>query len=433
MSVFDGAAVLERLRALPGGRELLEVAGAREDVELVGGAVRDLALGLKPRELDVVVASEPQAFALELSARLAQHGGRGREEDPTFYERFGTVVVSRGAIRIDVATRRSEGYPAPGALPQVRAGTPEEDLRRRDFTVNAIAVSLSGAGAGTPRAAEHALEDLARGQLRVLHDASFSDDPTRLLRLARYRARLRFEIEPHTAVLARQALAADALTTVSGARTGSELRLALTEADAPAALAAMDDLGLLAALELRPPDASRRDRWRAIERAIVLLPDDGRPDLLALAGLLLAPDAAPLPADGDRRGQIAALLDRFAFPAGDRDRAAAAAIAAPRLIAGLPGAERPSRLRALVADAPPEGVALAGGVSARAAEPARRWLQELRNVRLRIDGNDLRSSGIPEGPEIGRRLEETLRGRLDGDLPDEREAQLQAALRGLKR
>ena len=118
----------------------------------------------------------------------------------------------------------------------------------------------------------------------MLHDASFIDDPTRLLRLARYRARLRFEIEPHTAELARQALAAGALTTVSGARIGAELRLALTEADAPAALAAMDDLGLLAALELRTRDASRRDRWPAIERALALLPDDGRPDLLALAG-----------------------------------------------------------------------------------------------------------------------------------------------------
>ena len=72
-------------------------------------------------------------------------------------------------------------------------------------------------------------------------------------------------------------------------------------------------------------------------------------------------------------------------------------------------------------------------MSTRAAEPARRWLQELRHVRLRIDGNDLLANGIPEGPEIGRRLEETLRGRLDGDLPDEREAQLQAALRGQKR
>lgn len=421
--------MLARLRELPGGRALLDVAAGRDDVELIGGAVRDLALGGTPRELDVVVAGEAQAFVHELASQLGRLDG-GKPHEPsqsTFHERFGTALIRSGFVRIDVATRRAESYPQPGALPDVRDGTPEEDLQRRDFTVNAIAVPLSGSREGELRAVAHALDDLERGRLRVLHEMSFRDDPTRLLRLARYGARLGFRIESHTAELAAQAVAEGALGTVSGARIGAELRLALAEPDAVAALAAMDDLGLLSALDPRV----RFDR-KMLERALELLPDDGRPDLEAMAALTLplALRADPRSLGSDSRAEIAALLDRLEFAAGDRDRVAAAATAAPRLSDELPTADRPSQLRALVAGTPPEGVALAGAVSEPAAEPARRWLTELRHVHLRIDGDDLLAAGIPKGPEIGRRLEAILRRRLDGELPDERDAQLRAAREG---
>jgi tRNA nucleotidyltransferase (CCA-adding enzyme) len=134
-----------------------------------------------------------------------------------------------------------------------------------------------------------------------------------------------------------------------------------------------------------------------------------------------------LRAGDDPRAEIGALLDRWDFPAGDRDRVAAATVAVPRLIEELPAAERPSRLRTVAAGVPLEGVALAGALGAQ--ESARRWLEELRHVRLRITGDDLLAAGVPEGAEIGRRLEQTLRMCLDGELPDEREAQLAAALR----
>ncbi|HEY2571997.1 MAG TPA: hypothetical protein VGI27_11005, partial [Solirubrobacteraceae bacterium] len=134
----SGTAVLERLRELPGGSELLELAEACEDVELVGGAVRDLLLGKDPRELDVVVGGAASDFAEKIASifdgRLAA-GGVRRVVDA--HERFGTASVRLQDGRIDVAARRAESYAAPGALPDVRAGTPEEDLQRRDFTVNA--------------------------------------------------------------------------------------------------------------------------------------------------------------------------------------------------------------------------------------------------------------------------------------------------------
>ncbi len=409
---FDGVRVLERLRALAGGPELLHAGGAREDVELVGGAVRDLLLDRTPRELDVVVAGEASAFAGELAAGL--HATAELSE----HERFGTALIRWPGGRIDIATRRDERYPAPGALPVVGGGTGEQDLDRRDFTVNAIAVALGGADRGLARAVAHAREDLAAGVLRVLHDASFSDDPTRLLRLARYQARLGFEVHARTRELAGQALAARALETVSGGRVGAELRLVLAEDEPLAALAALDDLGVLTALHPR----LLLDRELAAG-ALALLSGDGRRDLLLLAAVGMP---LVLRAGDDSDAELAALLHRLEFPAADRDRAVAAARAGVALVDGLRGARSASELYSLLGAVPPEGIALAGAQANPQA--ARRWLAELRHVRLRIDGSDLLAAGIPQGPDIGRRLDDVLRARLDDRVPDERDAQLRAAL-----
>lgn len=415
---FDATVVLERLRELPGGRELIDLARGRPDIALVGGAVRDLMLGRMPRELDIMVEGESPPspallFARDLAARLDARG----EIDA--HERFGTALLVTDNVRVDVASARRERYTAPGALPEVEPATRDEDLLRRDFTVNAIAVTLDSTRPGEVRAPPGALEDLRAGRLRVLHDASFLDDPTRLLRLARYSARLDFEIESHTAELASWAVTSRALDAISGARIGAELRLALSESDATGALATMDELGLLAALHPR----LRFDR-AAIERALVLLPDDGRPDLSMVAALTLP---LALRAD-DSRAEILALLDRLEFGAGDRDRIVAAASAVPRLMEALPAAVQPSALRAAVAGVPVEGVALAGGVSEPSAEPARRWLADLRDIDLSITGKDLLDAGIPEGPEVGRRLDAALDRKLDGELADGRDAELAAAL-----
>jgi tRNA nucleotidyltransferase (CCA-adding enzyme) len=405
-----GAKVLEYLREQPGGLELLELARGRADMELVGGAVRDLLLGRNPRELDVVVAGDALALALALGERLGA--------EVTVHERFGTAFVEHGAARLDFATRRAESYAAPGALPQVRAGTALEDLLRRDFTVNAIAVTLDGPKPGELRTVPHALEDLREGRLRVLHDASFEDDPTRLLRLARYHARLGFAVEEHTGELARRALSAGALDTVSGARVGAELRLALREARTPAVLDAMRQLGVLTAVHPR-----LRYDAALLERALELLPADGDRLALLLATLMLALVSR---ADGRPQAEARALLDRLEFPQGERDRAVASATGAVRLHELLPRCERPAELHMAVADTPIEGVVLAGALGAAAA--ARLWLRDVRHVRLVIDGEDLLASGVPQGPEIGRRLRETLLLRMDGKLEEGREAELVAAL-----
>jgi tRNA nucleotidyltransferase (CCA-adding enzyme) len=417
--------ILAGLVRLPGGPELLELARERDDLMLVGGAVRDLLLGRTPRELDVVVAGGAIELAAELAARLGVSAGQGPQagSEPTFHERFGTALVAWGEGRIDIATRRAERYPAPGALPEVQEGTVEQDLRRRDFTVNAIAIDLGGPARGRLQAAEHAFEDLAARRLRVLHEGSFIDDPTRLLRLARYQGRLGFAIEPGTDRLAREALQGAALESVSRARIGAELRLALNEADALAALVALEQLGALRALHA----GLQLDRALA-ERALALLPADGHPGALLMASLLR--DAAGDDAAG-AESDVFELLAGLEFAAGERERIIRSAHAAPLLASALASAQRPSQLHAVLASEPLEAIALAAAIagSGSAAEQgARRWLGSLREVRLAIGGDDLLAAGIPAGPEIGRRLAAALAAKLDGELAGGRDAELAIAL-----
>jgi tRNA nucleotidyltransferase (CCA-adding enzyme) len=419
----SGDAVIAALRGQPGGEELFELAAQGHDIELVGGAVRDLLLERTPRELDVVVAADAGAFAHQL-ARALEQAGRA----PTLvsaHERFGTASVQWSEGRVDVASRRAESYPAPGALPEIREGTVEEDLARRDFTVNALAVPLGSRGGRELLFAEHALEDLAASRLRVLHERSFIDDPTRLLRLGRYRARLGFQPEPHTATLAAEALAAGAFATVSGARVGAELRLALEEPDPLEALASLEDLGVLGAIA----PALSLDRTLA-ERALALLPEDGRAAELLLACLLLGPTRER----GRTQEAVEDLLDELEFTAGERDRVARNSVGAPELAERLGLARRPSELRQLLAAHPLEGVALAGALgelagAARAGAQARTWIEQLRHVRLEITGEDLLAAGLQPGPQIGQRLKAALSSKLDGELPaEDPSAELRAAL-----
>jgi tRNA nucleotidyltransferase (CCA-adding enzyme) len=376
-------AALDALRADPCGARLLRAFEPGDGVHLVGGAVRDLLLERSPRELDLVVEGDVDAAAGRLQGEVTAH------------DRFGTARVRADGCEFDLVRARAEIYTHPGALPDVRPGSLDEDLHRRDVTVNAMALALDG----ELRAVPGALEDLHAGVLRVLHDDSFVDDPTRVWRVARYAARLRFTVEPRTRALAARADP----ETVSGDRLGAELRLALREPDPPAAFAAVRELSaryLPEGFEPRP---------RALPAALALLPPDGRPDLLTLAACTAGMDARAL----------LGWLDDMGFTAPERDLVAAAS----RFVTGAPlrAARTGAEIARAARGAPVEAVALAGG------ENARRWIDELRQVRLEIDGNDLLAAGIPEGREIGERLQRALDRKLDGEISG-REQELAAAL-----
>jgi len=391
--------LLDRVRALPAGGPLMRRLGDEPGVYLVGGAVRDLLLGGEPFDLDLVVAGEAAALASRLGGEAVVH------------DRFGTSTVIVDGFSYDIARARTETYPRPGALPDVRPATLAEDLIRRDFSVNAIAIALGGPAAGKTSSVPSALEDLEARSLAVLHERSFTDDPTRMLRLARYRSRLGFEIAPRTRELLDAALRANALDTVSGPRVGAELRLLAREQDPIAALAVLRELALDGAIH---PVLGLEDEQLA-RRALELLPEDARRDRLALA---LA--ASRIPA-----GELASLLDGLGFEAEDREAIVAAATRAQALARALADAERPSQIAQAAFGAGPELVALAGALGP--AGQAREWLERLREVELEIDGRDLLAAGVPEGPAVGRGLRGALAAKLDGRA-EGREAELAAAL-----
>jgi tRNA nucleotidyltransferase (CCA-adding enzyme) len=375
------AEALAALRALPCGARVLDVLGRTPGGWVVGGAVRDALLGNAPRELDLVVEGDPAPVARELGEVVAVH------------ERFGTYDVLDGDCLFDVVRARSETYAAPGALPDVRPGTLDDDLARRDFTVNALALSADG----ELRAVPGALADLEARRLRVLHPGSFRDDPTRLWRLVRYAVRLGFVPEPETDALAAQAVRDGVLATVSGDRIGAELRLALDEPRPLSVLHAARNLGLAPDLRIDP---------QLVAGAADLLPRGARLDLMALGAVL--PDAAwPEP---------------YGFTAPE--------LRILRRCAELPPVApgRPSEVVARLRGEPVEAIAVAGARGDAAT--ARKYLDVWRHVALEITGRDLLAAGLPEGPEIGRRLQRVLDRRLDGELPEGRAAELAAALDG---
>lgn len=400
--------LLARVRALPHADLLLErLGGEGPPVHLVGGAVRDVLLERTPPELDLVVEGDVAPVAARLGGQVVLH------------DRFGTATVTVDDATFDIARARRERYVRPGALPDVEPANLTEDQRRRDFTVNTGVIALTGSVPGRFMADERMVDDLAALRLRVIHDESFIDDPTRLLRLARYAGRLGFVVEPHTRALVADAVDRHALTTVTGARIGAELRFLTREADPLAALAALHDLGLDAPLGL---DGGEPTVERA-RSALALLPAEARSDRLVLAAALAAR------ARSDAPGTIRALLDSWGFESADREAILAAATQAQEVAAALQAARTPSEIAAVARHAPPELVALAGALGP--ADAARQWLQRLRHVRLEITGEDLLAAGIPRGEAIGRGLRGALREKLDAPLTG-RDEELEAALRAVR-
>ncbi len=250
------ATAAEALAALPRGAvALVEAVVAAADSKmwplyLVGGPVRDLLLDRPVRDVDLIVEAPAEGDTRDLARRAAPAGVRVVSHD-----RFGTVRLEGSDAHLDLATMRSESYAHPGALPKVVPGGLDDDLRRRDFSVNALALPLSKAArAAHPRivAVDDGLRDLAERRLRVLHPNSFRDDPTRALRAARLAPRLGFTLTRGSRSALRDALREGAFGRVSGERLRRELeklfedaRLGLDPAEALRRLASWQVLGAL--------------------------------------------------------------------------------------------------------------------------------------------------------------------------------------------
>jgi tRNA nucleotidyltransferase (CCA-adding enzyme) len=408
--VTDQTSIGDQLTALPRLRPVLDaVAAVREGegVYLVGGTVRDILVDEPGFDVDLAVEGDGVRFAEALAGRL---GGRVRAHDA-----FGTAVVEHGdGDRLDVVTARRERYDAPAALPEVEPGTIDDDLARRDFTINAMAASLAADELGRLVDPFDGRADLAGGTIRVLHDDSFVDDPTRIFRAIRYGSRYGFELDAHTLELARSAIAGGLVGRLSGARLRDELVLLLDEPQAPASIRRLAELGADRAVD---PRLAGGDEAAEFFRRLEALRDEYRLAIpswrLGLATLTrrLGDDARPW-------------LDGLKLRRQDARAIAAAVTDGPRLAEELHETRTPAEVVALVEPYPEDAPLTALALDEVPA--LRDYFDRLRDVRLEVDGADLAGLGLDESPRVGEVLAELRRRKLNGEL-DGRDSELAAA------
>ena len=398
---------IERLR--PAFDAIAAASEGLDGVYLVGGTVRDILLHEESFDVDVAVEGD----AIELARRIADElGGRHKP-----HEKFGTAVVLYGDDeRIDVVTARTEFYDAPAALPTVEHATIREDLFRRDFTINAMAASLKGDDFGRLVDPFGGRRDLEQGTIRVLHNLSFIDDPTRIFRAIRYENRYGFRMDATTARLARGCIEMGLVGDLSSARLRDELVALLEEGEVGHTTLRLGELGADRAIHLHLAADDEAVRLAARLRE---LKDELRIDVpdwrlrLAVLARRLTPDEAY------------AWLERLHVRRRDAEQIVSAITVGPRLVDRLSSpTPDPAEVVALADPYAPDAPLFA---LALADLPALRdYFGRLREVRLDITGADLAELGLRESPRVGEVLAELRRRKLRGDL-DGRESELAAA------
>ena len=362
---------------------------------LVGGTVRDILSGNRPADLDLVATEGTPGFLPVLAERL---GG-----EVTARSQFGTAKLrSDSGIEIDLASARMETYAHPGALPAVEPGTIDEDLARRDFTVNAMAVSLGPETWGDLLDPFGGRGDLEKGVVGVLHPGSFVDDATRILRAVRYAQRLAFRLEDDTERLLKRDLGH--LGDISGDRLRHELLRIFREANVGAVLSTAQELGVLRAIH---------PALRVESGALARLEEAGTEttvenELLVLAVLVFSAPAEELSSIIGRLNMDGSWASVVGGVGSVRE--ASSSLAAPdvrrREVFGLLRRLDPTSI---------EGCALATD-DMQVRERLELYLNELRFVRPLLNGDDMMALGVPEGPLVGKLLDEILDARLEGLL-----------------
>jgi tRNA nucleotidyltransferase (CCA-adding enzyme) len=381
----------------PESRALIEKAGQlalerRLAIYLVGGVVRDILLGRANSDLDLVV----EGNAVELAESLAKEiGGR-----LVIHRRFGTAKIRTENLTIDLAMARAESYDHPGALPNVRPGSIQDDLARRDFTVNAMALRLDPGDFGKLVDPFGGQKDLESQLIRILHDRSFIDDATRMLRAVRYEQRFGFRLEASTESLLRQNVAM--LRSISGDRARHELELILKEERPEKALKRAAELGLLG--EMHP--ALKGNGW--LKKRFEKAREATLPPSPALCFALLTYSLGVKECED--------FIARLKMP-----RAVSRVILdTARLRERMPSLDSldllPSAVHELLREYSPTSV-LACAIASDSAlvqERLHLYLDRWRHIRTSLDGNALQKLGVPSGPRLGEMLKALHEAKLDG-------------------
>ncbi len=404
------AAELAGLEGLQSAFEAISAVSEPYDgVYLVGGTVRDILLGEPNFDVDVAVEGD----AIELARSLADAlDGRVRA-----HRKFGTaVVLYREDERVDVVTARTEFYDAPAALPSVEHATIREDLFRRDFTINAMAVSLKGEDFGRLVDPFGGRRDLEAKTIRILHNLSFIDDPTRIFRAIRYESRYGFRMDDHTQRLARGTIEMGLVGDLSSARLRDELVALLEEGDAGASILRLAELGAGAAIH--PHLAADDEAVELLGRMRRLNEHYGT--AVPSWRLAFAVLARHMPPD-----EVYAWLRRLKVQRRDLERVAAAVTVGPRILERLRGGSaEPADVVAAADPYAPDAPLFAMALEERPELDD--YFRRLRNVQLEVSGSDLAELGLGESPEVGEILAELRRRKLNGQL-DGRESELAAA------
>ncbi len=358
---------------------------------LVGGPVRDILLGRNAIDVDLTLEIGGSTLARAIARRI---DGRVRS-----FPQFLTYKVTAPEFpEIDIATARKERYRHPGALPAVTAGRLKDDLVRRDFSINAIALDLLD---GTLHDPASGVADLEQRLVRVLHERSFVDDPTRIFRAIRLAVRLGFRLGEPTEHLMAEAIDSGAMATVSKERVWRELFLAMDENEAPAILAELSSRGALDVLFARRGNEELRRRLELLHEQLSRTPEVDR--YVIYTGALLHGDASPVDFEGSGFSQkrarivveIANELPRVAEAVAeareDRERF--------RLYRSLSD----EMLAVLAAEHPEERTHLGR-------------FHEFESFTIPLRGNDLE---VPGGPHVARALEETRTAVFNGEIAPE--------------
>lgn len=366
---------------------------------LVGGAVRDLVIGREPNHPDIVVTGNGPRFARALAEKV--------NGSVTSVSQFGTAIIDSPQGKIDVATARSETYSSPAALPEITPSSMDDDLKRRDFSVNAMALALRPESWGDLLDPYKGFADCARGRIRILHDLSFQDDPTRIIRAVRFEVRLGFGMAVDTSEALERGLSY--LDRLTSARLQAELGKLLDEPDRANILRRAETLGILGAIS---------PSLRVTESGLKTMEQFGTSgsevdELLYVACLT----------SSTTDEEAEAMIERL-----EPDREWQAVIrgaAAFRNIASI--LESPNLLPSEVVDlleripVPVIEFQRVAGPKTQQHDHLEAYLRRHRDIHAEVTGDDLAEQGVPRGPIMGKLLQELKTAKLDSKVASRHE------------
>lgn len=385
-------------------RDIANELGEVDGVYVVGGVVRDLILDREPGDIDLSVVGDAKVFAETLANRM----GASNLVESQFLTYKIVIKNLDGLSEIDVVNARSETYAGPAALPDITPGSIDDDLKRRDFTINSMAISLNDSDWGTLFDPTNGFADTMRKRIKVHHDESYVVDPTRIFRTVRYAVRLGYSIDSRTIELISHTL--DNIGRLSGARIRHEFELMLTEPNRVDILKKSEDLGLLAAIS-----PSLRVGAKALQ-VLESQAEDGSissemTDLLAIATFGLNEDEAKQ------------VVLRFDGP-GDWGESILGNAALSKLVAVLDEPNiKPSEVAEILQPIPLASINayIAAGPPLPRRDRMTDYITRIRFIQPEISGTDLLAEGIPEGPVIGKLMDVVRRAKLDGTVSTKQE------------